>query len=256
MHYIPSISLTVPADLRCSALVRMAAKNAFDLAQIPYTWGYRLTLVIDELFMNAVKYGSRSVNDSVAIHFQLKKDKIIIEIEDNGTRQSHKVSPKELEAIMHGNATHDDLTRVSGRGLSLITKAWTDSFIISKSKRGGIKIKIEKYLSNCVLEARSYKHLEFSMKDDKTIAFHLTEELFQEVYTKELQQIFDMLDNHKGCHVIFDFQKLLFLDYRNLGRIIELYSRIVTSGGSVSLNNISDQIRDLFNRTGFSKVLS
>ncbi|MFN7161151.1 MAG: ATP-binding protein [Candidatus Gracilibacteria bacterium] len=254
MHYIPSISLTVPADLRCSALVRKAAKNAFDLAQIPYTWGFRLTLVIDELFMNAVKYGSHSAKNTVELHFYLKKDKVVIEMEDSGTQKKHKVSPKQLMAIMNENQMHNDLTKVSGRGLALIVKSWTDSFAITKSKQGGIKIKVEKYFANCILEPRSYKHLEFSVKDEKTIVCHLKEDLFQEKYAKEMQQIFEMIDNYKGYHVVFDMQKLLFLDFKNLGRITELYSRIVTEGGTVSLCNVSDHMKDLFAQTGFSKV--
>lgn len=256
MHYIPAVSLTVPADLRCSLLVRTMAKNAFDLAQVPYTWGYRLILVIDELFMNAVKYGSRSTTDTVELRIYLKKDKVVVEIEDNGTSEAHKVSPKQLQAIMEGHESNEDLSKVSGRGLSMITKAWTDSFIISKSKRGGIKIKIEKYFANCVMEPRNYKHLEFLEQGEHTVSFHLTEELFQEMYAKELQQIFDMLDNHKGHKVIFDFDKLRFLDFRNLGRLIELYARIIASGGKVELANTSDQIELMFADTGFAKVLS
>lgn len=254
MHYIPSISLTVPADLRCSALVRTAAKNAFDLAQIPYTWGFRLTLVIDELFMNAVKYGSASPTETVALHFYLKKDKVVIAIEDSGTNKKHSVTPQALRAIMNKNIIENDLSKVSGRGLALITKSWTDDFTISRSSLGGIKIKVEKFFANCVLETNSYKHLEFSVKDEKTLVFHLKEDLFHEKYTKELQQIFDMIDNYKGYHIVFDMQKLLFLDFKSLGRITELYSRIVAGGGTVSLSNVSDQLKDLFYQTGFSKV--
>lgn len=256
MHYTPAVLLSVPADLRCSLLVRTAAKNAFDLAQVPYTWSYRLTLVVDELFMNAVKYGSQSTSDSVDVRIFLKRDKLIVEIEDAGTHQSHKITPKQLQAIMEGNEANPDMTRVSGRGLSMITKAWTDSFIISRSKKGGIKIKIEKYFANCTIEPKNYKHIEFALQDDKTIRFHLTEELFQDMYAKELHHIFDVLDNHRGYHVIFDFDKLRFLDHRNLGRIAELYARVLAGQGKVTFEHQSDQISHVFAETQLFSTFS
>jgi len=99
--------------------------------------------VVDELFMNAVRYGSTENKSSVYITFEYDEDEAQFTIEDDGTGPN-AIPADKLRGIIQKNEENKDLTRTSGRGLSMITKVWTDQMTIAESEHGGIAISIKK----------------------------------------------------------------------------------------------------------------
>ena len=77
------------------------------------------------------------------------EDGIQFTIEDDGTGPQ-ALSAEDLKAIIQKNEKNTDLTRTSGRGLSMITKLWTDQMEITKSKYGGVAISFIKRLETAV----------------------------------------------------------------------------------------------------------
>lgn len=246
MVYIPSIKLSVPADLRYSSLVRTTAKNAFIMAKLPSTWEFRLTLVVDELFMNAVKYGSASIMETVMIQFFLKKDRIVVSIDDSGTNKDHAKSPQSLRRIINKNFLNNDLLKLSGRGLAMFTKSWTDRLFITKSEYGGIRVRFEKQLVNCIKDTNVYKYLEFSTNDPKTITIHLKDEMLDVKNIQELEQTIDLLDNYKGYNILFDMNDLVKVDDAQINKINSIYTKLANQQGSVKMINLPVVLKEKF----------
>jgi len=129
--------IDVPADLEHSADMRMAAQTFFREAGCDARWINRLVLVADELFMNAVKYGSHTgdmievelnQDDEGAVHFAIT----------DGCASD--ISPNELRAKIEHHRENHAPESTSGRGLAIITESWTDGYEIEKLPNGKLKI--------------------------------------------------------------------------------------------------------------------
>ncbi|MFH0837926.1 MAG: ATP-binding protein [Patescibacteria group bacterium] len=141
------IEFTLPADLKFSPLVRRISEEVFHYAGFDKEWADRLKLVVDELFMNANRYGSKTDDDKIYMLFIFDNNEVSFRIEDEG-RGQRKTNAAELKKLVHKNADKaGDLSKTSGRGLALITHLWTDDMKIEDSKRGGIVVTFTKKIS-------------------------------------------------------------------------------------------------------------
>jgi anti-sigma regulatory factor (Ser/Thr protein kinase) len=135
-----STTLSIPADLTHSADVRSQVREFFNSAGFSKGWGNRLTLVVDELFMNAVKYGSRA-GDTVQIELTKLEDSVQVAIHDQGAKQ---VSAAELREIIEHHDANMHARKTSGRGLALFTSSWTDSFEVQENEQHGLTVTFNK----------------------------------------------------------------------------------------------------------------
>ncbi len=145
--------MRVPANLDYSASVRdFALASLKNVGGFDATWAYRLQLVVDEVFMNAVRYGS-SAESSVTITFDYAPHRVMITVEDEGMGPT-RISPRDLElhVIAACRAADDQRRRgeknfaLSGRGLAQLVATWTDSVTFSDSPIGGIRVTLTKAL--------------------------------------------------------------------------------------------------------------
>lgn len=249
----PIVTLTVPADLKYSSVVRDTVKQCLDTTNTSSTWIYRLVLVIDELFMNAVNYGSANAEDTVTLRVFVTKEGIYIEMQDSGNGHCKTLTPEDLNAIINDNSTAMDLTRESGRGLAMITRAFTDSFEFSKNEAGGTTITIYKAFANCILDAKKSDFINI-IESGRNIEIFLTEELFTEGQEKNLQRIFNTVEDHKTAAFIFNFARMRYLSYINLRVMVDLCVRIKDYGGTFMLRNLSPQEAALFNKLQFPEI--
>lgn len=143
MPELKSIHLKVPANLCYSALVRNMANDVLGFVHINDTWRNRLKLVVDELFMNAVRYGSTEDSSWVHVVFSYHDALFHFVIEDDGTGEK-AISADELRSKMNANQIDSSPDKLSGRGLSLISASWADDIKIEDSDKGGIKITFSK----------------------------------------------------------------------------------------------------------------
>lgn len=249
----PIVTLTVPADLKYSSVVRDTVKQCLDTTHTSSTWIYRLVLVIDELFMNAVNYGSLDSSDLVTLRVFVTEEGIYIQMEDSGNGHGNTITPEAINSLIEENSSAMDLTKESGRGLAMITRAFTDSFEISQSEHGGTVITVYKAFANCVLDAKTTDFINI-IESGKSIEIFLTEELFTEGQEKNLQRIFNTVTDHKTATFIFNFASMRYLSYINLRVMADLCVRIKDHGGTFMLRNLSPQEAALFKKLQFPEI--
>ncbi len=240
----PTISLSVPADLKYSALVRDALKDALSTTKIPHSWIYKLVVVLDELFMNAVKYGSHS-SDRVEVSLHITTRTISFEVRDSGNAHQQELSANDLHSIMSKNESSEDLTRQSGRGLAVFMKKWVDKFSIKDNPDGGLSVYVEKRMSSCI-EDKIDEKLVKVIKNGRRTSYHVA---FDEQLLSDEEYISKLTKtslNHKGQSFVFDFRLLKFLSYEHFSRILALETRILDAGGKVDIINVSLQEKALF----------
>ncbi|QQR83673.1 ATP-binding protein [Candidatus Peregrinibacteria bacterium] len=141
-----TIHIRLPASLTYSAFLRHLSNDLFVLAGFNAGWCGRLKMVVDELFMNAVRYGSNEQSD-VYLHFAYDDTNFTFTIEDEG-KGAHPLSVQALRDLVEANSRDGNLSRTSGRGLAMITKWWTDSMALNASDYGGISVQFTKTIDN------------------------------------------------------------------------------------------------------------
>ncbi|MEI7511261.1 MAG: ATP-binding protein [Candidatus Peregrinibacteria bacterium] len=140
-------SVVIPADFRFNASLRNISECAFAYAGFGNRAIQRLVLVFDELFMNAIKYGSDGPEDSIHIFFEWEEGEYIrVRIEDEG-KQLSRTAAEELKKKMNKEFLNHNPSKSSGRGLAQIVLNLTDDLQIIQSSFGGISVTFMKKVS-------------------------------------------------------------------------------------------------------------
>ena len=104
----------MPANLNYSSFIRHTVSELFESAKFSKAWASRLKLVVDELFMNAVKYGSTENTSFIYITFEYDDSGVKFTIEDDGTGPED-TSVEVLQQKILQNKANTDLAKSSGR---------------------------------------------------------------------------------------------------------------------------------------------
>ncbi len=138
---VPTKTFTVPADLEQAVLVRALAKEFFAAVGFDTTWTNRLTLVVDELFINAVQYGSHLGDTVECVLSEPTAGTIHCSLTDTGAQDT---SLAELITKIKQCPVAYDPKKTAGRGLAVFLKNWTDNYTIKRATSGGLTISFVK----------------------------------------------------------------------------------------------------------------
>lgn len=144
-------SISVPAHLDYSSAIRDFTLAALKtVGGFEKEWAYRMQLAVDEVFMNAVRYGS-GPNADVRLSFDFAPHRVVISVDDTGTGTA-AISARELAEHIEASrrkhlereAQHEKNLALSGRGLSQLVSTWTDDLRFEDSPSGGIRVTMTK----------------------------------------------------------------------------------------------------------------
>ncbi len=278
------IQLNLPANLDHSSLVRHTADEVFAAAKFSKPWCSRLKLVVDELFMNAVRYGSTQGKSIVYTMFEYDENGMQFTIEDDGTGEN-AISAEELQKKISENEQNTDLTRTSGRGLSMITKLWTDGVTIQKSQYGGIAINFSKKLETAagppppplpptgiiqqMAEPSSAKATEVSAPKAEaapaseaphpkgpSYEIKLSGEIDQSNVSEKTAPIYDQIElMPDGSTLVLDFSELEYINSTFIGNLAAWYTTLQRKGGKVCLKNVNKEIQEVLSLVGLLEIL-
>ena len=147
----PAATITVPGDLDYSAAIRdFTVATMKSVAHMEETWAYRLQLAVDELFMNAVRYGS-SPSSEVRVTFAISPEEVEVTVDDSGDGANPTSAEELARKIDEARREHEARAAAgeinladSGRGLSQLVTLWTDELRFKPSPLGGIRVIIRK----------------------------------------------------------------------------------------------------------------
>ncbi len=111
-------------------------------------WAYRFQSVIDELCSNAIEFGAKD-GDTIKITYKYNPgDSIEILVEDPGTGKGNLKADEIKKIIEERSKKEFNLHEIRGRGLPKIVKEWTDELDFTDSPKGGIIVRVKKYLND------------------------------------------------------------------------------------------------------------
>lgn len=256
------IELTLPADLKFSSLVRRISEEVFHHVGFTKEWANRLKLVVDELFMNANRYGSEVEDDKIYIFYTFDENEVSFRIEDEG-KGERKTNAEELRKVIHKNTDEvSDLTKTSGRGLALISNLWTDDMKIEDSERGGIAISFTKKIAAGAPPA-SPPIKSTDQESDTPPApqgtkeeIRVSGEIDASNLEKKTQPISDKIKAlSPGSTLVLDCTELVYINSTFIGHLAAWLNELQTKQGHLVLKNTNKQIREVLELVGLNKVI-
>ncbi|MFI3210986.1 MAG: anti-sigma factor antagonist [Peptostreptococcaceae bacterium] len=75
--------------------------------------------------------------------------------------------------------------------------------------------------------------------------------------TNEVRDKIDyILNTKKIIDIIFDFEKIRFMDSSGIGVIIGRYKKIASEGGKVSIIGANERVRKIFELSGMTNIIN
>ena len=92
-------------------------------------------------------------------------------------------------------------------------------------------------------------------KDGKVLRFEITEEIDHHWSEKIRRQADDEIERYIPKRVVFDFNKVTFMDSAGIGMLIGRYKVVKLLGGNLEMINVKPSIRKIFEMSGLPKIM-
>ncbi len=90
---------------------------------------------------------------------------------------------------------------------------------------------------------------------DKQLTFKITEEIDHHWLEKVRRQVDDEIERYIPKKVIFDFDKVTFMDSAGIGMLIGRYKIVKMLGGSLEMVNVKSNIKKILEMSGIPKII-
>ena len=90
---------------------------------------------------------------------------------------------------------------------------------------------------------------------DKILMVEISEEIDHHTTEKLRRKLDDDITRFMPRKVIFDFDKVSFMDSAGIGMIIGRYKMVNMLGGTVEMKNVKKSIRKIFEMSGVVKII-
>ena len=92
-------------------------------------------------------------------------------------------------------------------------------------------------------------------KENKRLTFEIHEEIDEYVVQNMRRRIDNEIERYMPKEVVFDFNKVSFMDSAGIGLIIGRYKLASMLGGKVEVTNLTVQVRKIFEMSGILKII-
>ena len=92
-------------------------------------------------------------------------------------------------------------------------------------------------------------------KKDKRLIFKMNEDIDECVVQKIRRRLDNEIERYMPKEVIFDFNKVSFMDSAGIGLLIGRYKLVDMLGGKVEVANLTTPVRKIFEMSGVLKII-
>ena len=93
------------------------------------------------------------------------------------------------------------------------------------------------------------------VKEDKLLVLKITEEIDHHVAEKIRRMADNEITRYMPRKVVFDFNKVSFMDSRGIGMIIGRYKTATMLGGIVEMKNVNPSVQKVLEMSGVLKII-
>jgi anti-sigma regulatory factor (Ser/Thr protein kinase) len=143
-----NISITLPTNAYFLSGIRdftlTMTKNMTGFSE---KWAFRFQSVVDELCNNAIEHGSAPGKEIYITFISHPQESLELVVEDTGTGPN-KYTAVEMKKLFEEQRqkVQTQFLGLRGRGLAKIVGEWTDEIIFEDGDKGGLRVRVKKYL--------------------------------------------------------------------------------------------------------------
>ncbi len=89
----------------------------------------------------------------------------------------------------------------------------------------------------------------------KQLIFEITEEIDHHMVEKIRRKMDNEITRYVPREIVFDFNKVTFMDSAGIGMLIGRYKMIKRLGGNANLKNVSPSVKKIFEMSGVLKLI-
>ena len=90
---------------------------------------------------------------------------------------------------------------------------------------------------------------------DKLLTCQITEEIDHHTTEKIRRILDDEIERYIPKRMVFDFDKVSFMDSAGIGMILGRYKMIRMLGGSMEMINVNSNVKKIFEMSGIPKII-
>ena len=90
---------------------------------------------------------------------------------------------------------------------------------------------------------------------DKLLTCQITEEIDHHTTEKIRRILDDEIERYIPKRMVFDFDKVSFMDSAGIGTILGRYKMMRMLGGSMEMINVNSNVRKIFEMSGIPKII-
>lgn len=91
---------------------------------------------------------------------------------------------------------------------------------------------------------------------DKLLTCQITEEIDHHTTEKIRRILDDEIERYMPRKIIFNFDKVSFMDSAGIGMILGRYKIMKMLGGSIELINVNSSVKKIFEMSGIHRIIS
>lgn len=250
-----NIKVLLPANLSYSSAVRDIAQEAAKEAGFERKQTNMCRLVVDEIFMNAVRYGSNK-DSHVFIEGVINENQLIFAVEDEGKGAKH-VNAAELKTIIQQEVDNVSLKKTHGRGLAQITSNLVKAYEIYDKEGGGLRIE---FVLEKQDEITSEVEASFLTRDASKILPEVKIALSGSIDLNNIEEealkVNSILEEHAehAFRLILDMENLSYCNSTFLGYLAAWQSDIEDKGGEAVIQNPSESVFEIMDLVGLTQI--
>ena len=92
-------------------------------------------------------------------------------------------------------------------------------------------------------------------EEDKLLTFKITEEIDHHWSDKMRRKVDDEIERYIPKTVVFDFDKVSFMDSAGIGMLLGRYKAVKMLGGNLEIRNAKASIRKILEMSGIPKII-
>jgi len=250
--------LIVPASLNYSESVRMVSVEVWEDAWFDKREKNMIKLVVDELFMNAVKYWSDE-KSSIQVEWWFDWETVFFAIEDEW-KWKKKIKAEDLIQIIWEEKDNTSLTKTHWRWLAQITWVMTSSFEVKNWKLWWIRIEFTKIK----WEQSPEKLIKKEKKDDSVNLKKVDKKIFKlkwEIDLYNLDEVSRPIDDYVSrvsfpVEMVLDCKDLKFFNSTFIWKIAEWHGAVSAEKWELKMINVSNWIFEILDMVWLTKLLN
>lgn len=90
---------------------------------------------------------------------------------------------------------------------------------------------------------------------DKLLSLELTEEIDHHSAENIRRKVENEITRHMPRKIIFDFNKVNFMDSAGIGMIVGRYKTMKMIGGDIELKNVKPSVHKIFEMSGITRII-